>query len=71
MNKYPIEIFWSDEDEGYIALAPDLPGCNAWGHTEEEAIKELHDAMDAWISACDKSGEPVPEPSKPLYAMTA
>ncbi len=66
MNKYPIEIFWSDEDEGYIAIAPDLPGCNAWGHTEEEAIKELHDAMAAWIKACDKSGEPVPEPSKPL-----
>ena len=70
MNKYPIEIFWSDEDEGYIAITPDLPGCNAWGRTEEEAIKELHDAMSAWITACDKSSEPVPEPSKPLYAMT-
>jgi predicted RNase H-like HicB family nuclease len=31
MNKKPIEIFWSEEDEGYIAVAPDLPGCNAWG----------------------------------------
>ncbi|MBT9099066.1 type II toxin-antitoxin system HicB family antitoxin [Methylovulum psychrotolerans] len=71
MNKYPIEIFWSDEDEGYIAIAHDLPGCNAWGHTEQEALIELHDAMAAWFIACDKSGEPRPEPSKPFYAMTA
>lgn len=69
MNKYPIEIFWSDEDEGYTAVAHDLPGCNAWGRTEEEAIIELHGAIEAWIMACNKSGEPIPEPSKPLYAM--
>lgn len=71
MNKYPIEIFWSDEDEGYIALAPDLPGCSAWGATEEAAIKELRDAIAAWISACEQSGESVPAPSKPYYAEAA
>jgi len=30
-TKYPIEVFWSDEDEGFIAVVPDLPGCSAWG----------------------------------------
>jgi len=45
MNKYPIEIFWSEEDEGYIAVAPDLPGCNACGRAEQEAVLELHDAI--------------------------
>lgn len=43
--KYLIEIFWSDEDEGHIAIVPDLPGCSAWGATEEEALREIHDAM--------------------------
>jgi predicted HicB family RNase H-like nuclease len=37
MTKYPIEVFWSDEDKGYIATFPDLPGCSAWGTTEAEA----------------------------------
>ena len=71
MNKYPIEIFWSEEDEGYIAVAPDLPGCSAWGRTEQEAVLELHDARDAWILACNKAGEAVPEPSKSSYATAA
>ena len=51
MTKYPIEVFWSDEDEGYIAVVPDLAGCNAWGKTEAEAIREVHDAIAAWIKA--------------------
>lgn len=42
MASYPIEVFWSDEDEGYIAIAPDLTGASAWGETEAEAIEELH-----------------------------
>ncbi|TAN50271.1 MAG: type II toxin-antitoxin system HicB family antitoxin [Methylococcaceae bacterium] len=71
MNKYPIELFWSGEDEGYIALVPDLPGCSAWGLTEEAAIGELRAAVATWISACERSGEPVPMSSKPLYAAAA
>jgi predicted RNase H-like HicB family nuclease len=61
--KYLIEVFWSDEDSGYIAVVPDLPGCSAWGATPEEAIKEIQDAMDAWLEACQKSGDPIPEPT--------
>jgi predicted RNase H-like HicB family nuclease len=39
--KYAVEIFYSEEDEGYIAIAPELPGCSAFGETEEEALKEI------------------------------
>lgn len=71
MNRYPIEIFWSDEDDGYIALAPDLPGCSAWGKTEAEALREIHDAIAAWADACRKSGEPVPPPSVHAWRAVA
>ena len=61
--RYPAEVFWSDEDEGYVAVAPDLPGCSAWGKTEAEAIRELHVAIELWIKAAKKVGNPVPKPS--------
>ncbi len=54
--------FWGD-DEGYIAVASDLPGCSAFGDTPEAAVHEIGDATLAWIAACRASGEPVPEPT--------
>ncbi len=63
-NRYLIEIFWSDEDSAYVAVVPDLPGCSAVGETEEQALKEVHDAIDAWIAACRAAGDPVPVPRK-------
>ena len=53
MNKYTIEIFWSEDGNGYIAVVPDLPGCNAFGETPEEAVHEIQDAIEAWIDACN------------------
>jgi predicted RNase H-like HicB family nuclease len=67
--KYPIEVFSSDEDEGYIAVVPDLPGCNAWGKTETAAIREVHDAIAAWIKAAKSMKRSVPAPSKPADEM--
>ena len=64
MRKYPIEVFWSDEDEGYIAVVPDLAGCSAWGKTEAEAIREARDAIEAWIKAVKGAKRSVPEPSR-------
>jgi antitoxin HicB len=61
--KYLVEVFWSDEDEGYIAVVPDLPGCSAFGRTPEEAVHEIGDAVEAWIAACRVAGDPVPEPT--------
>lgn len=63
--KYPIEVFWSDEDDGYIAIAPDLPGCSAWGASEAEALAEIHPAIEAWLEAAHKAGNPIPEPTAP------
>lgn len=66
MKKYPVEVFWSDEDEGYIATFPDLPGCSAWGATEAKVITQAHDASAAWIKAAKAAGRAIPEPTPPL-----
>ncbi len=51
MHKYTIEIFYSEEDEGYIAVVPELPGCSAFGETEKEALKEIKVAIELWMKA--------------------
>lgn len=61
--RYPAEVFFSDEDEGFIALAPDLPGCSAFGETAEEALRELQPAIQVWLDAAGKAGNPIPQPS--------
>ena len=61
MYKYAIEIFYSSEDEGRIAVVPELPGLSAFGETEEEALKEAKIAMDLWLETAEKEGREVPE----------
>ena len=58
-NHYAIEIFYSEEDAGFIAVAPDLPGCSAFGETEESALKEIKIAITLWISAAKKDGREI------------
>ncbi len=60
--KYAIVVAFSDEDRGYIATVPELPGCSAYGDTEEEAIREVKVAASLWLSAARKAGRKVPEP---------
>lgn len=60
--KYSIEILYSHEDEGYIALAPEFPGCSAFGQTEEEALKEIKTAIDLWLEIAKKEGREIPRP---------
>ena len=62
MYKYAIEIFYSEEDEGYIAVVPELPGCTAFGETEEEALEEIKTAIELWMETARKEGREVPEP---------
>jgi len=64
-TRYPAQVFWSDEDNGFIAVAPDLPGCSAFGDTQQEALSQLPDAIEAWIEAAQAAGNPIPEPSSP------
>ena len=62
MNDYHINIFYSDEDGGYIADIPDLQACSAFGATPEEALREVEVAKAAWIEAARESGKPIPAP---------
>jgi len=63
-GKYAIEIFYSEEDKGYIATVPELPGCSAFGETEEEALKEAKIAIDLWLETAEKEGREIPKPSE-------
>ena len=66
---YLIEVFWSVEDESFIAVAPDLPGCNASGETVSETLREMEDAMQSWLQACQAVGRSLPIPiTKARYA---
>ena len=64
-ERYPLNVFWSEEDGGYIAVATDLPGCSAFGKTQAKAIAEAQDAIASWIEAARAAGNPIPAPSKP------
>jgi predicted RNase H-like HicB family nuclease len=63
MFRYAIEIFFSEEDEGYMAVVPELRGCSAFGETQSEALNEVLDAIETWISNAKDMGWEIPEPS--------
>jgi predicted RNase H-like HicB family nuclease len=63
VKDYHINIFYSDEDEGYIADVPDLECCSAFGNSPEEALVELEKAKRAWLDAARDSGKPIPQPN--------
>ena len=62
MKDYHINIFYSEEDGGYIADIPDLQVCSAFGNTPEEALAEEKQAKAAWLEAAKAAGKPTPEP---------
>lgn len=62
MNDYHINVFYSQQDEGYIADIPDLKSCSAFGETPQEALDEVLKAKKAWLDAAKANGKPVPEP---------
>jgi predicted RNase H-like HicB family nuclease len=69
MGKYEIIIYWSKEDEVFIAEVPELPGCMADGKTYEETIKNAKLIINEWIETAKKIGREVPEPKgKLVYA---
>ncbi len=63
MSDYHINIFYSNEDGGYIADIPDLDSCSAFGSTPEEALAEVGRAKEAWRQAAREAGKPIPEPT--------
>jgi predicted RNase H-like HicB family nuclease len=62
MDKYEIIIFWSDEDNAFIAEIPELPGCMAHGDSHEAALANIRSAMELWIESAKEFGDKVPEP---------
>lgn len=62
MYKYEIIIYWSNEDNSFIAEVPELPGCIAHGITPEKALKNAKEAIQLWINTANEFGDPVPEP---------
>jgi len=62
VSDYHINIFYSEEDGGYIADMPDLEACSAFGTTAEEALVQLEQAREAWLAAARETGKPIPAP---------
>lgn len=62
MKDYHINIFYSDEDGGYIADIPDLEACSAFGNTASEALKQVEIAKAAWLEAAHAEGKSIPPP---------
>jgi len=72
MKDYHINIFYSEEDEGYIADIPDLAHCSAFGNTPEEALRQALTAKKAWLEAARAEGRPIPEPKyRPVIYQVA
>ena len=61
---YAIEIFYSEEDVGFIAIIPELPGCSAFGETEERALQEVKVFIQLWLEAAREIGRAIPVPQK-------
>jgi predicted RNase H-like HicB family nuclease len=70
-NRYLVEIFWSDDDEGFVAIVPDLPGCSAFGETQQEALHEINAAVASWLEACANMNRPYPEPKAKPQQLVA
>jgi len=62
MYKYETIIYWSDEDQAFIADVPELPGCMAHGISQDEALSNAKEAIQLWIDTAREFGDPIPEP---------
>ena len=71
LSDYHIDVFYSDEDGGYIADIPDLDACLAFGASAEEALAEVEKAKEAWLAAARDAGKPIPEPRYRPAIMSA
>jgi predicted RNase H-like HicB family nuclease len=62
MDKYEVIIFWSAEDDVFVAEVPELSGCAAHGDTQEDALANAKQAVQLWIDTAQEFGDPVPQP---------
>lgn len=72
MKDYHINIFYSEEDHGYIADIPDLKSCSAFGETPNQALTEVLAAKKSWLESAESNGKPIPLPEyKPVIYRLA
>jgi predicted RNase H-like HicB family nuclease len=62
MTKYEVIIYWSEEDQAFIAEVPELPGCAADGPTRQVALKNADVIINEWIETAKSLGRPIPKP---------
>jgi len=62
MIRYEVIIYWSDEDQAFIAEVPELPGCAADGSTYQAALASAETVIREWIETANDLGRPIPEP---------
>ncbi len=69
INKYEIIIYWSKDDNSYIAEVPELPGCMADGKNYHEALSNVEVIMREWVETAKELKRPIPQPKgKLMYA---
>jgi predicted RNase H-like HicB family nuclease len=69
MSKYELIIYWSEEDQVFIAEVPELPGCMADGASYQEALNNVEVVIQEWIETAKEMGRPIPDPKgRLIYA---
>jgi len=62
MSKYEIIIYWSNEDDAFLAEVPELPGCMADGKSYQEALSNVEEIILEWIETAKELGREIPKP---------
>ena len=62
MTKYEIILYWSSEDDAFVAEAPELAGCAADGGTRQEALANIEVVIAEWLETAQELGRPIPQP---------
>ena len=67
--KYEIILYWSNDDDAFIAEVPELPGCSADGRTYQEALANVEQIIREWLETATELSRPIPKPrGRLLYA---
>ena len=70
MDEYEVIIYWSDEDQVFVAEVPELPGCSAHGPTQEAALASAQEAIGLWIETAREFDDLVPQPKGRRLILT-
>ncbi len=68
-DHYTVEVFWSNEDKGFMAIVHELEGCSACGETREAALRELETAIELWLDVAKEIGHSIPLPNPPALSF--